>query len=697
MTADREAVQASWNRTRNHLDAARSQLTGLADIDLSATLEFLEHNELGLAFDCLVDLGDDLDLPLTFWQHLDRAAREMRLYSDALHTPHLTAADLSCRRFPAAAPMLPVTAAPPFSVLGCAVPLPALCPGGGELPASRPHRCDCAPVSRSPRHTASPVPCFLSWPAPCLPLSPPAWVEPAVPIPPLPSPGRPAACVAASLRGLSCWGLSPPAGRPPPGCPTGGRVHRAVSGRMPPASLCGSRPGKPPGRRPLGGLPAPCPAAPSAPRALTRPAVPPAPRPPRCPCRRPSAPAASHPPHRQPWAGGRTGPVPACLGPAALRPGLPPYLPRLRAAPGAPLPWCGRAAPCSKAASRRPAVVAPAAPLAVRVRPPAVRRRPGRPGHRAMPVPGRPEACAELRGILAARPCNGRSGRAAPAAARPACCSPSVRGCGGWAAGRRPPAVPRPAARPACCARRRACPTRCARAAPPRRPRPPLFPPRLGAVPRRSGGPALVPPCSCVPARAGVAVFPVRSWTGRRTVPACGASSRRPWACVRRPARRLSGRPSCRHARRPCGAAPACPPLRRPGRLAVHACSRTSRTSAAPAARRLVLRASDRTAGPRRARTGPSGRAPGRLPPAGPARAPGPRARCARVDAHDIPQPEVHGLFPPGGSRSPRRRPSLSGGAPMLRPGVLRRPNALIEPRHDIPIHRSCCHNRDRP
>ncbi|WP_159024657.1 MafI family immunity protein [Streptomyces sp. NRRL F-3307] len=95
MTVDREALQASWNRTRNHLEAARVHLTGLADIDLSATLEFLQHNELGLAFDCLVDLGDDLDLPLTFWQHLDRAAREMRLYSDALHTPHLTAADLS--------------------------------------------------------------------------------------------------------------------------------------------------------------------------------------------------------------------------------------------------------------------------------------------------------------------------------------------------------------------------------------------------------------------------------------------------------------------------------------------------------------------------------------------------------------------------------------------------------------------------
>ncbi|WP_406320128.1 MafI family immunity protein [Streptomyces sp. NBC_01637] len=85
-----------WNQTCDHLDAARAQLTGLPDIDLSATMEFLEHNELGLAFDCLVDLGDDLDLPLSFWQHLDRAAREMRLYSDALHKPHLTAADF-CR------------------------------------------------------------------------------------------------------------------------------------------------------------------------------------------------------------------------------------------------------------------------------------------------------------------------------------------------------------------------------------------------------------------------------------------------------------------------------------------------------------------------------------------------------------------------------------------------------------------------
>ncbi|MGW2610917.1 MafI family immunity protein [Streptomyces mirabilis] len=86
----------------DHLDAARAHPTGLPDIDLSPTLEFLEHNELGPAFDCLVHLGDDLDLPLTFWNHLDQAAREMRLYTDALHKPHLTAAD-PCRRHLAAA------------------------------------------------------------------------------------------------------------------------------------------------------------------------------------------------------------------------------------------------------------------------------------------------------------------------------------------------------------------------------------------------------------------------------------------------------------------------------------------------------------------------------------------------------------------------------------------------------------------
>ncbi|MDN3057031.1 MafI family immunity protein [Streptomyces sp. SRF1] len=64
--------------------------------------EWLDHNELGLAFDDLVDLGHDHELPLAFWQHLDEAAREMNLYSSVLDKPHLTSADL-CRRHIAAA------------------------------------------------------------------------------------------------------------------------------------------------------------------------------------------------------------------------------------------------------------------------------------------------------------------------------------------------------------------------------------------------------------------------------------------------------------------------------------------------------------------------------------------------------------------------------------------------------------------
>ncbi|MEV5149885.1 MafI family immunity protein [Streptomyces sp. NPDC052727] len=92
----------SWTTTRDHLTAAMSCLTETAEIDPSGVQDWLDHNELGLAFDDLVDLGHDHELPLTFWQHLDKAAREMNLYSSVLDKPHLTSADL-CRRHIAAA------------------------------------------------------------------------------------------------------------------------------------------------------------------------------------------------------------------------------------------------------------------------------------------------------------------------------------------------------------------------------------------------------------------------------------------------------------------------------------------------------------------------------------------------------------------------------------------------------------------
>ncbi|MGW5275518.1 hypothetical protein ACWEQP_23665 [Streptomyces sp. NPDC004044] len=102
MIVDRTALQASWNLTHGHLDAARVHLTGLPNIGHSAALEFLEHSELELAFDCMVDAGDGLGLSLTLWRHLDRAGHEMRLCRKALHKPHLTAAYL-CRRHVAVA------------------------------------------------------------------------------------------------------------------------------------------------------------------------------------------------------------------------------------------------------------------------------------------------------------------------------------------------------------------------------------------------------------------------------------------------------------------------------------------------------------------------------------------------------------------------------------------------------------------
>lgn len=95
-------LASSWTTTRDHLTAAMSSLTETAEIDPSGVQEWLDHNELGLAFDDLVDLGHDRELPLAFWQYLDKAAREMNLYSAALHKPHLTSADL-CRRHIAAA------------------------------------------------------------------------------------------------------------------------------------------------------------------------------------------------------------------------------------------------------------------------------------------------------------------------------------------------------------------------------------------------------------------------------------------------------------------------------------------------------------------------------------------------------------------------------------------------------------------
>ena len=56
----------------NSLDAAQLQV--LKNFD-----DFLEYNELGLAFDQLVYLSEDINFPTEFWSEMLLAAKEMKL------------------------------------------------------------------------------------------------------------------------------------------------------------------------------------------------------------------------------------------------------------------------------------------------------------------------------------------------------------------------------------------------------------------------------------------------------------------------------------------------------------------------------------------------------------------------------------------------------------------------------------------
>lgn len=72
-------LQASWDRTTAHLRAARDLVAldaaTLADVD-----GYLNHNELGLVLDVLVDAGQAEDAaPVPFWSSLRAAVEEMQL------------------------------------------------------------------------------------------------------------------------------------------------------------------------------------------------------------------------------------------------------------------------------------------------------------------------------------------------------------------------------------------------------------------------------------------------------------------------------------------------------------------------------------------------------------------------------------------------------------------------------------------
>ncbi|AEY86857.1 hypothetical protein SHJG_1581 [Streptomyces hygroscopicus subsp. jinggangensis 5008] len=297
-------------------------------------------------------------------------------------------------------------------------------------------------------------------------------------------------------------------------------------------------------------------------------------------------------------------PVPTAARPCRLSP--PPLPPRLRASRAAPLPCCGRAAPCTEADSRH--------------RPPWPRPGPAsgrpsafcRPAHRAASWwPGR-----------AVRPARAAPDRRPPV--RPACRPPPVRRPGGRAScrppscGRASPAPPAPPPAPP------AAPASAAS-----RPRPPPYPPRLCAAPRPPGEPAPVPPCSCIPARAGVPCSPPAR------ARAAALSRLLSWACVRRP---VPARPAAR------AAAPA--PRRRPA---------SSRPPGSPAATACAVRPSAHRTGPlghavpapaSRPRAGPPAADRARLRPA-----PGRSATAALCrPAHPVPRHAV--------AHAPARAPS---------------------------------------
>lgn len=73
--------EASWARTRAHLDRAWVLLPPpTADgLGLDVFSEYLDHNELELALDALVEVGDDRGAEAVFWLALAEAAREMGL------------------------------------------------------------------------------------------------------------------------------------------------------------------------------------------------------------------------------------------------------------------------------------------------------------------------------------------------------------------------------------------------------------------------------------------------------------------------------------------------------------------------------------------------------------------------------------------------------------------------------------------
>lgn len=78
----------TWAIVRQQLATARGQLTNSDDHELGLYEEFLDHNELGLALDALVDVAHTQRAPGDVWRSLSAASQTMDLEpNDSVHGP----------------------------------------------------------------------------------------------------------------------------------------------------------------------------------------------------------------------------------------------------------------------------------------------------------------------------------------------------------------------------------------------------------------------------------------------------------------------------------------------------------------------------------------------------------------------------------------------------------------------------------
>ena len=88
MSLRRRELEASWSRTRAHLNKAFAQLPpspkdGEEGGSVPRYREWLDHNELELALEELELLGEANNVGELFWEFLLRAATEMNLNTHA--------------------------------------------------------------------------------------------------------------------------------------------------------------------------------------------------------------------------------------------------------------------------------------------------------------------------------------------------------------------------------------------------------------------------------------------------------------------------------------------------------------------------------------------------------------------------------------------------------------------------------------